>query len=192
MAFSSKYPARPLLVEGVQRRGDPGAAGPIRHVRRTGRERFVRYRACAARARKALVGRGRLNRNVLTRFPCISEIMQEMQKDVAVPGHRAGNIEQRHDRRRSVFGPMKRRSRKSPPPGKLARKVRRMSIRWPRGCCGASRPGAYFGERQHQPLHRTLGGGDLGAGHLRRNIFFQISRSDTSRCGCRARSRALS
>ena len=36
------------------------------------------------------------------------------------------------------FGPMKRRSMKSPPPLKLARRVRRTSIRWPRGC-GASR-----------------------------------------------------
>ena len=47
-----------------------------------------------------------------------------------------------------------------------------MSIRWPRGC-GAKPPGAYFGERQHQALHRLLGGGDLGAGHLREIFLLQ-------------------
>ena len=37
-----QHAARPLLVEGVQRGGDAGAAGPVGHWRDAGRQRFVR------------------------------------------------------------------------------------------------------------------------------------------------------
>ncbi len=71
-----------------------------------------------------------------------------------------------------VFGPMKRRSMKSPPPFMLARKraadVDQMAARMRR-----EPPRAHFGERQDQPLHRLLGRGDLGAGHLREIFVLQ-------------------
>ena len=71
-----------------------------------------------------------------------------------------------------VFGPMKRRSMKSPPPFMLARSVRRISMRWPR-TCGASRRVRTSASGMHQPLHRLLGRGDLGAGHLREIFLLQ-------------------
>ncbi len=34
-------------------------------------------------------------------------------------------------------------------------------------------PRAHFGKRQHKPLHRVLGGGDFGIGHLREVFSLQ-------------------
>src|SRR5580700_4487849 len=108
-----EHAARPKLVEGVQRRGDPGAAGPVRHARRAGRERIV---GIALAQRAGDIGQPRAEQERADAFPCVGEVVQEMQKDAAILAHRAGNIEQRHDRRRFGLGPMKRRSMKSPPP----------------------------------------------------------------------------
>src|SRR5579862_6071789 len=111
------------------------------------------------------------NRNVLTRFRASVRSCRKCKKmrlywliepEISSSATIGGGL---------VFGPMKRRSMKSPPPFMLARKVRRMSIRWPRGC-GARRR-VRISERQHQALHRLLGGGDLGAGHLREIFLLQ-------------------
>ena len=71
-----------------------------------------------------------------------------------------------------VFGPRYFRSMKAPPPFMLARSVRRMidemAARMRRE---PSRP--HLVERQHQALHRLLGGGDLGVGHLREVFLLQ-------------------
>ena len=46
----------------------------------------------------------------------------------------------------------------------LARNVRRISMRWPRGAAPAAR--LAFVERKHQPLDRLLGRGDFLRRHL--------------------------
>src|SRR5580700_11338753 len=159
-----QHAARPKLVEGVQRRGDAGAAGPVRNVRRTGRERLVRI-ALAQRARD--IGEPGAEQERVDALSRVGEVVQKMQKDAAVLAHRAGDIEQRHDRRRFGFGPDKAQvdeiaaafhagAQGAADVDQMAARMRRQAAR------------ADFGERQHEPLHRLLGGGDLGAGHLRK------------------------
>ena len=69
-------------------------------------------------------------------------------------------------------GPRYFRSISAPPAFMLARRVRRMSMRWPRGC-GAQPARAHLVERQHQARDRVLGGGDLGRAHLREVLLLQ-------------------
>ena len=164
-----EHAARPQLVEDMQRRGDPRAAGPVRHARRAGRQRIVGI-ALAQRARD--VGQPRAEQKRADAFSRVGEVMQEMQKDAAVLAHRAGNIEQRHDRRRLGLRPDE-------------AQVDEIAAAFHAGAQGAADvdqmaarmrrqpPRAYFGERQHQPLHRLLGGGDLGVRHLREIFLLQ-------------------
>ena len=69
-------------------------------------------------------------------------------------------------------GPRYLRSITAPPALRLARSVRRMSIRWP-WRCGLEPPRLHLVERQHQPLDRLLGGGDLGRRHLGEILLLQ-------------------
>ena len=72
-----------------------------------------------------------------------------------------------------VFGPMKRRSMKSPPPFMLARKVRRMSIRWPRAM---RRRAAACAPRQSGSTSRfiaSLAAAISAARHLREILVLQ-------------------
>ena len=122
------------------------------------------------------------NRNVLTRFARIGQAMQEMQEDAGCTGSSSPICRAApRSAAASIFGPTKRRSMKSPPPLRLPRKVRRMSIRWPRGC-GVKPPRAHFGKRQHQPLHRRLGGGDLGIASSARSLFSAALRGRRPSC----------
>src|SRR5580693_6026429 len=164
-----QHAARPKLVEGVQRRGDPRAAGPVRHARRAGRQRIV---GIALAQRAGDIGQPRAEQKRADALSRVGEVVQEMQKDAAVLAHRAGDVEQRHDRRWFGFGPDE-------------TQIDEIAAAFHAGAQGAADvdqmaarmrrkpPRAYFGKRQHQPLHRLLGGGDLGAGHLREILLLQ-------------------
>src|SRR5580692_3851879 len=164
-----EHAARPQLVEGVQRRSDARAAGPIRHARRTGRQRIVGV-ALAQRARD--VGQPRAEQERADALSCIGEVVQEMQKDAAILAHRAGDIEQRHDRRWFSLRPDE-------------AQIDEIAAAFHAGAQGAADvdqmaarmrlkpPRAYFGKRQHQALHRLFRRGDLGAGHLREILLLQ-------------------
>ena len=77
-----------------------------------------------------------------------------------------------------VFGPMKRRSMKSPPPFMLARKVRRMSIRWPRGC-GASRRVRISASGSTRRFIASFAAAISALVICAKSFFCRISRSDT-------------
>ena len=112
------------------------------------------------------------NRNVMTRFRASVSACRKCKKmrlywliepEISSSATIGGGL---------VFGPMKRRSMKSPPPFMLARKraadIDEMAVRMRR-----KPPRAHFRERHDEPLHRLFGGGDLGAGHLRKIFALQ-------------------
>ena len=112
------------------------------------------------------------NRNVLTALSRVGQRVQEMQEHAAVLAHRAGDIEQRHDRRRLGLRPDEAQVDEIAAAlhagAQRAAHVEHMTVRMRR-----QPPRAHFGERQHQALHRLLGGGDLGRGHLREVFLLQ-------------------
>ena len=184
-----QHAARPQLVEGVQRRGDAGAARPVRHARRAGGERLV---GIALAQRAGDIGQPRAEQERVTRLRASVTRAGNAETAAAVLAHRAGNIEQRHDRRR--LGLRARdicRSMKAPPAFMLARKVRRMSIRWPRGC-GASRRVRTSSSGSTSRFIASLAAAISAAGHLREILVLQHLAVGHRHAARRARSRALS
>ena len=165
-----EHAARPQLVEGVQRRRDPRAARPVGHARRAGGKRIVRI-ALAQRARD--VGQpGAEQETCCTRFRASVSACRKCRNSRRVLAHRAGNVEQRDDRRRlgsrpdeaqidEIAAAFHARAQRAAQVDADGRRMRREP------------PRPHLGKRQHQPLHRLLGGGDLGAGHLREVFLLQ-------------------
>ena len=94
----AEHAARPFAVELVQRRGDAGAAGPVRHRIRAGGERLVgvlpaELAGDVAEARAEQEG---------VHAPALPEHMDEVEEHARVLAHRAGNVAERHDRRMNL------------------------------------------------------------------------------------------
>ena len=164
-----EHAARPQLVEGAQRRGDARAARPIRHAAEQAASASSGSRSRSARV--TLVSRVP-NKNVRDALSRVGERVQEMQEDAAVLAHRAGNIEQRHDRRRLGLRPDESQIDEIAAAfhagAQRAADVDEMTVRMRR-----QPPRAHLVERQHQPLHRRFRRGDFGAGHLREIFLLQ-------------------
>ena len=112
------------------------------------------------------------NRKVVTRFSRIGDRMQEMQEQPRVLAHRAGNIQERHDRRLLLSRPEIFEIDHSP--ARLhAGAQRAADVDEVSAPAGGEPPRAHEIERQRQARDRLLGGGDLCRGHLREIFFLQ-------------------
>ncbi len=164
-----EHAARPQLVEGLQRGRDARAARPVDHVRRAEAERLVRI-ARLERARHVREPRSEEKRmHALSR---IGDRVEEVQEEPRVVAHRAGDVEQRDDRRHlclrsEIFkiddgaARLEARAQGAPHVDQMAVPVAREPAR------------AHLVEREHETGDRLPGGGDLGRRHLGEILFLQ-------------------
>ena len=177
-AFMISTTVRPrfgLLIEIAQRRGDARAARPVGHRGRAAGERLV---GVTLTERSGDISEPRAEQKRRYALSRVGEVVQKVQEDAAVLAHRARDIEQRDERRGLCLRPDEAQideiaaalhagAQRAPNIDEITARMR------------LEPAGADFGERQNKALHRLLGGGDLGTGHLRKIFVLQTSRSDT-------------
>src|SRR5262249_12026010 len=98
--------------------------------------------------------------------------MQEVQKEPGVLAHRAGNVEQRHDRRRLGAG-AEILEIDDRAPGLEASAQGAADIDDVAVTVGSEPPRLHLVESEDELLDRILGGDDLGGGHLREVFALQ-------------------
>ena len=112
------------------------------------------------------------NRNTLHALAVVGDRVQEVQQDLRVAGHGAGDVAQHHERRRPR------------PPAERASSGSRRPAAGSRGWCGArsmrgpsgsgrSRRVAAEVERQHEAADFCLGARDLGGAHASKSMRLQ-------------------
>ena len=164
----------------MQRRGDAGAARPVLDARRTGRA-SASSGSRAFSARVTLVSRVP-NRKVCTRLRASvtawrkcrkSRVYWLMEPEISSSATIGGAL---------VRGPRYFRSMMAPPALRLARSVRRMSMRWP-WRCGASRRVLTSSSAQPGRLIAALAAAISAAVICAKSFFCSTSRSDYGQAG---------
>ena len=142
-----------------------------------------------SRERAGDIGEPRAEQKRRDALSRIGERVQKMQEDAAVLAHRAGDIEQRDDRRRLRLRPDEAQIDEIAAAfhagAQRAADVDQMAARMRR-----EPPRAHFGKRQHEPLHRRPWRRRSRRWSSARNPSSAAPRGRTPSCGRRARSRA--